>query len=105
MKKAMITTIIAMVACMLVLTTQFTLLVIQPIGMLPDGITLVMWRTGKLHFIESPDGICAREMQGVSLLCRMAVVGGIVKEENILFRWPYSDILYLWSTGCVRYEK
>jgi hypothetical protein len=85
--------------------TQVTLFVIQPIGAVPDGRTIVIWRAGKLNFIDSADGFCAREANGVSLLCRMAVLGGVAKNNTILMRLPYSETLYLVSTDGKTYER
>jgi hypothetical protein len=51
-----------------------TIYVIPPIGALPEGKTIVIWKRAKTNFIDSPDALCAREMGGVSLLCR---AGGV----------------------------
>ena len=45
------------------------------------------------------------QMGGVSLLCRGAVLGGIGKSDALIARFPYSDFLYLASTGGKRYER
>ena len=85
--------------------TQVTLFVIEPIGAIPDGRTLVIWRTSKLKFIDSADGFCARELGGVSLLCRGMTLAAVAENNTVLARLPYSDTLYLISTGGNRYEK
>jgi len=85
--------------------TQVTIFVIQPIGAVPEGRTVIIWRSGKLKFIDSADGFCARESDGVSLLCRMAVLSAIAKDDRILLRLPYSETLYLISTDGKTYEK
>jgi len=80
--------------------TQVTLFVIQPIGAIPEGRTLLIWRTGKLKFIDSADAVCERESGGVNLLCRGAVLAAIAKkDDSILLRLPYSETLYLASTN------
>ena len=85
--------------------TQITLFVVQPIGAVPDGVTAVIWRREKTNFIDSADGVCAREMQVVNLLCRGAVLGAIVKSrDDVLLRLPYSKSLYLISTGGREYD-
>jgi len=67
--------LIILAALIIVVYTQVTFFVIQPIGAVPGGRTLVIWRTGKLKFIDSADALCSREVNGVSLLCRIAVLG------------------------------
>ncbi len=42
--------------------TQLTIFVIQPIGAVPEGKTLVILRMNKTEFIDSTDAICFRKM-------------------------------------------
>ena len=88
----------------IIVYTQLTFFIIQPIGAVPDGRTIVIWRTGKLNFIDSADGVCEREAGGVSLLCRIAILGAVGKNNTILARLPYSETLYLISTGGKRFD-
>lgn len=84
----------------LILGAQFvTIFVIQPIGALPEGRTVVITRLTNLNFIDSADAFCDRKMGGVSLLCRGAVLGRVGQEAKILLRLPYSETLYGISTG------
>lgn len=82
--------------------------VIQPIGAIPKGATIVYWRTGlNLPFISSADGILEESGAGVSLLGRGMVLGnlaGPIREKEII-RFGYSERLYLYSTGGKKYEK
>lgn len=105
MRKRSIVALIAVAFVAIFMYTQLTLFVIQPLGAIPEGRTLVIWRTGKLKFIDSADGVCVREMGGLSLLCRMAVLGAVAKNSTILVRLPYSETLYLISTGGKKYER
>ena len=89
----------------IIVYTQVTFFAIQPMGAVPDGRTLVIWRTGKLKFIDSADGVCTREFDGVSLLCRMSVLGAVATNNTVLMRLPYSETLYLVSTGGNTYER
>ncbi|MFT4960402.1 MAG: hypothetical protein ACI92Z_001485 [Paracoccaceae bacterium] len=84
---------------------SLTVFVIQPIGALPEGRTLVTKRVGKTSFLDSADAICEREMGGVSLLCRSMMMGKILEETTVYFRLPYSETLYLWSTGGREYGR
>jgi hypothetical protein len=88
-----------------IIYTQTTLFVVQPIGAVPEGRTLLVRRTGRLRFIDSADAVCQRETGGVSLLCRGAVLAAIAKQDRVIARLPYSERLYLISTGGTTYEK
>lgn len=82
--------------------------VIQPIGAIPDGVTIVYWRIGtKMPFVSSADGLLEESGSGVSLLGRGAVLAGVAEPitERELFRFGYSRTLYLWSTGGKEYSK
>jgi hypothetical protein len=82
-----------------------TIFVIQPIGALPEGRTLITKRVGKTNFLDSADAICEREVGGVSLLCRSMMLGKYLEETTIYARLPYSETLYLWSTGGREYGR
>jgi uncharacterized Zn finger protein (UPF0148 family) len=101
-----------MVGLLMVLAFLFWLtcgfFVIQPIGAIPDGVTIVYWRLDtKLPFVSSPDGLLVASGTGVSLLGRGVVLGAIAEPilERELFRFGYSRTLYLWSTDGKEYEK
>ena len=82
--------------------------VIQPIGAIPRGTTIVYWRFGtKMPFITSADALADKTGSGVSLLGRGIVLGGLAKtlKGRELFRLPYSKTLYLISTRGIEYEK
>lgn len=85
--------------------TQITLFVIQPIGALPEGKTVVILRQGKTNFIDSADAICERIQDGVSLLCRSILLAEVINKSNILLRLPYSETLYLVSTNGKTYDR
>jgi hypothetical protein len=103
MRKVILLVVFA--AFMVAVFTQVTFFVIQPIGAVPEGRTLVIWRTGNLKFIDSADGLCARESSGVSLLCRMAILGAVAKNSTVIARLPYSETLYRISTDGKEYEQ
>jgi len=77
------------------------LFVVQPIGAVPDGVTvLYLSRGDDVPFIESPDGICLRTTGGVNLLCRGVSMTAFMRtaEPEIVARLPYSEWLYLQTT-------
>lgn len=89
----------ALIAAAIVAYFSLTVFVIQPIGAVPDGKTIVIGRVGKTRFVDSADAICDREMGGVNLLCRGVMMGNILNNATVYLRLPYSETLYLWSTG------
>ncbi len=90
--------------CVALAASSLTIFVIQPIGAIPDGATVLIWRREKTHFIDSADAVCEREMGGVNLLCRAGVLAGVAKGD-LLLKLPYSQTLYEWSTGGRTYER
>ena len=53
-----------------------------------------MLRMGNLDLIDSVDPYCERESGGDTPLCRLAVLGAIGKEGEIIARLPYSETLH-----------
>jgi hypothetical protein len=99
MKKSYLIVLIASSLVALLIYTQITIFVIQPLGVIPEGKTLVILRLNKTEFIDSADAMCERELGGVSLLCRLAALGAVSSKSTILLRLPYSSSLYSISTG------
>jgi hypothetical protein len=89
---------------LIIVFTQITIFVIQPIGALPEGKTLVILRLNKTNFIDSADAMCQRTTGKVSLLGRSMMLSAVIENSVVLFRLPYSDFLYLKSTGGVKYS-
>jgi len=106
MKSKFITLSLIVLAVVVVgVYTQLTLFVIHPIGAIPDGRTVVILRLNKTNFIDSPDALCERIQGGVSLLCRGAMMGGVLDKSKIIMRLPYSESLYLISTDGKTYSR
>jgi hypothetical protein len=104
MKTLCIVALAGLVLACIAVYTQITLFVIPPIGALPDGKTVVITQKNKTEFIDSPDAMCDRLQQGVSLLCRGMAMGAVLNNDNILARLPYSSWLYSISTGGKSYD-
>lgn len=71
--------------------------IIQPIGMLPEGQTIIYVRYGyNMDFIESVDNMLYKANVGNSLLgyaLAYGIFGEIIKDKKVL-RLPYSETLY-----------
>ncbi|TPL05601.1 hypothetical protein FJ567_00540 [Mesorhizobium sp. B2-4-16] len=78
------------------------IIVIQPIGAIPDGVTAIIAGVEGPNFVDSPDAICNRTMGGVSLLCRGMVAARIVNQGYIVARLPYSETLFRLTGGPFR---
>lgn len=85
--------------------TQITIFVVPPIGAVPEGRTLIISRLAATAFIDSADAVCERIQGSVNLLCRGMVLGAVAQNATIYLRLPYSESLYLVSTGGKVYEK
>lgn len=69
-------------------------IVIQPLGVLPDGVTAIVAGISGARLLDSPDAICARHEGGVSVLCRAREGAAIAENGIILARLPYSETLF-----------
>ena len=95
MKFSGVVMLIGIAAAVIFVTTQLTLFVVQPLGAVPEGRTLVIWRLNTMKFVDSADAWCERQMGGVNLLCRGAVLAKLGSQDVIIARLPYSETLYL----------
>jgi hypothetical protein len=80
---------------------------IQPIGALPDGITVIYHsRNPEMPFFASPDGLCLKLQGSVTLLCRATSLSAVeALSERVILRLPYSHWAYLRSTGGLEFEE
>jgi len=108
MKKNLIIVLILIFGIGLFFRLFCGIFVIQPIGAIPDGTTIVYWRSGlNMPFVSSADGLLEKSGAGVSLLGRGFMLAKIAEpiKEREFFRFGYSETLYLWSTGGKEYEN
>jgi hypothetical protein len=82
-----------------------TIFVVQPVGAVPEGRTIIITRLTTMNFVDSADAWCERNIGGVSLLCRGAVLARLGEQSTILLRLPYSSILYRISTKGRTYDR
>lgn len=81
--------------------------VVQPIGAIPDGISILYFRPGlNLPYFSSADGFLLENVGSVSLLSRAAAMGQIfgLIEDRIIVRLPYMDFAYRISMKGVSLE-
>ncbi|MDY0402287.1 hypothetical protein [Sulfurovum sp.] len=97
--------LISTVIILIVTYSQITLFVVQPIGAVPTGKTLVILRLNKTNFIDSADAMCVRETGSLNLMCRGMMMSAVINKSKILMKLPYSKFLYEISTGGKEYTK
>jgi hypothetical protein len=82
--------------------------VVQPIGALPDGATVLYFRLStNMPFISSVDGLLRDRAGGVSLLGRglaLAKAAALLENRKIV-SLPYIHALYLLTTGGTEYSS
>lgn len=101
-KKAIILVSISII--LIVFMSQITLFIIQPIGTIPEGKTLVIWKLNKTNFIDSADAMCIRETGSLNLLCRAMMMSAVISKSSVLLKLPYSSFLYNISTDGKEYR-
>lgn len=79
-------------------------LVIQPIGAIPDGVTAIVSGVPGLNFVDSPDAYCERKQGYVNLICRGGIVAAVGNKGTILLKLPYNDLLY-GMTGAPTFDR
>lgn len=77
---------------------------IQPIGALPEGKTLLVWRQSGSPFFDSPDGTCLRRTGSVSILCRLIALKA-APVDHIIMRFAYSRWAYMQSTDGATFDR
>jgi hypothetical protein len=102
--KGQIIAVVVIAAILAILYTQVGFYTVQPIGALPEGITLLVWRRGSEPFFNSPDGMCLQRIGGVSLFCRMSALEA-APTDRIIARLGYWEFAYLQSTGGLIFDR
>ncbi|MDR1194850.1 MAG: hypothetical protein LBL00_00045 [Endomicrobium sp.] len=103
--------IIAVILILLVIGASYFstgFVTIQPIGALPEGITIWYFRAGlDLPFITSPDGYSLKKTGQLSLMSRAMAISNLTDaiEYKIILRLPYSKFLYNISTDGKEFEE
>lgn len=106
MKKAITKLSIFLLLFSIIFRLTCGIFIIQPIGAIPKGATIVYWRLNlNLPFIASVDSILEKSGQDISLFGRMMVFTTITEPivKNKIINLAYSEKLYLISTKGKKY--
>ena len=82
--------------------------VVQPIGAIPEGVTIWYFRNDiNLPFISSPDGIMLEKEGHVNLLGRAIILSSVMDslEGKRICNLPYQNWMYKISTKGQEFEK
>jgi len=110
MKKSLVVIISMFVILIIVWSTTF-LLVLQPIGAVPEGRTVWIFKPERLFmqevipFVCSADGMLLKTTGSVNLFGRAIMLAVLLGSGNIIGRFPYSRTLYLISTGGAEFNQ
>lgn len=108
MKKRILAPVIAAVILALIGYFSFGVFVIQPIGAIPDGATIVYFRLGlNLPLVSSADGLLLEKTGSVSLFGRGMMMAALSKPiiARKVIALPYSRTLYLISTDGAEFKS
>jgi hypothetical protein len=96
--------VLAVIVGLAIVVSQMGFYTVQPIGALPQGVTLVVWRASGEPFFNSPDAVCLKVQGSVSLLCRGLAMAK-TPVDRIILRLPYIEWAYLMSTGGYTFDR
>lgn len=105
-KKGIVVLLVAAIMAFIYFFTGF--FVVQPIGAIPEGVTIWYFRKDiNLPFISSPDGIMLEKEGHVNLLGRAVVLSSVMNslDEKRICNLPYQKWMYKISTKGQEFEK
>jgi len=94
MKKKFVLFLSFVIVVFILFLSQVTIFVIPPLKILPKGKIVIIWKTKKTNFIDSPEAMCLRITGNTNTLCRAMVMAKVLDEKNIILRLPYNEYLY-----------
>jgi hypothetical protein len=77
--------------------SQVSIFVVPPSVSPPYGRTLLV--IDQSPFFDSTDAFCHRIQRSVTPECRVAVLRDVEEGGTVILRMPYSETIYLLSTG------
>ena len=105
-KKGIVLLLVVAIMAFIYFFTGF--FVVQPIGAIPDGVTIWYFRNDiNLPFISSPDGIMLEKEGHVNLLGRAIILSSVMDslEGKRICNLPYQKWMYKISTKGQEFEK
>lgn len=90
--------LLILIILLVIIYTRIGVYTIQPMGVVPDGVTLVVWRDAGQPFFDSPDATCIRTEGSISLLCRGTAIA-VAPIGSAILKLPFWNWAYLQSTG------
>ncbi|WP_145536005.1 DNA-directed RNA polymerase subunit beta [Yersinia thracica] len=77
------------------LVSQFSFFFIEPQANVSEGKVLLLKRTPKMGFIDSPRGYCQREYPTEdSIRCELRVLPPLLESTHAIYELPFSDYFY-----------
>lgn len=101
---------ILLIILVIIWSTTF-LFVVQPIGAIPEGTTVWMFKPDRLFveqpipFICSADGMLLDTVGYVNLIGRIMMMSRIMNSSDKIYNFPYSETLFLISTDVVELDR
>ena len=105
-KKGIVLLLVVAIMAFIYFFTGF--FVVQPIGAIPEGVTIWYFRNDiNLPFISSPDGIILEKEGHVNLLGRAIILSSVMDslEGKRICNLPYQKWMYKISTKGQEFEK
>ena len=105
-KKGIVLLLVVAIMAFIYFFTGF--FVVQPIGAIPEGVTIWYFRNDiNLPFISSPDGIMLEKEGHVNLLGRAIILSSVMDslEGKRICNLPYQKWIYKISTKVQEFEK
>lgn len=105
-KKGIVLLLVVAIMAFIYFFTGF--FVVQPIGAIPEGVTIWYFRNDiNLPFISSPDGIMLEKEGHVNLLGRAIILSSVMDslEGKRICNLPYQKWMYKISTKGQEFEK
>ena len=105
-KKGIVLLLVVAIMAFIYFFTRF--FVVQPIGAIPEGVTIWYFRNDiNLPFISSPDGIMLEKEGHVNLLGRAIILSSVMDslEGKRICNLPYQKWMYKISTKGQEFEK
>jgi len=86
-------------------------LIIPPIGAMPEGRTIWMLKpnrlfiAGRIDFLETPDHFQYKNTGKVSIFGRAITLSTMMKSSTIIIRLPYINVLEVIANGGLKWEE